>query len=76
MRLKPYSRDFFIRNNKMLPSEPSFGNLACMFPVFFKLEWEKLIQKHREMCFRFLLQSVEDYFLLNMHYEMAQFGYF
>lgn len=39
MKLKPYSGESLIKNsnNKMLPSEPSFDNLTCVFPISFQV---------------------------------------
>lgn len=61
MRLKPYSRDFLIKNNnnKMLPSEPSFHNLMCMFPVSFQVGVGKPnVESQRNTPNIFLLQTI------------------
>lgn len=60
MRLKTYSRDFLIKNNnKRLPSEPSFDNLTCIFPISFQAGMGKgNVEAQRNMPHIFLLQTV------------------
>lgn len=56
MRLKVYSRDFFIKNNT---KNVSFDNLACIFLISFQIRMGKTnVEAQRNMPHTFILQAI------------------